>query len=196
MAKHQNPFIIPILDILKQASDDLGEYDIIKTLEQLGFNFPVENDVYEMAIFKKHFITMNALYHLQDELIADGYYLSISPLSIKLETMQLGTGGQQLQNDTPVEVRDYYLDWQHFENTRADDVKTMLADFWNRYYAVDKQLEACQVLGVDEQPSHEDVVIAYRRLATEHHPDKGGDQTKFIEIRQAYEVLCQCLMPN
>ncbi|MDH5570847.1 MAG: DnaJ domain-containing protein [Gammaproteobacteria bacterium] len=194
MAQHQNPFIIPILDILKQATGDLGEYDLIKTLEQQGFDFPVENDGYEMALFKKHFITMNALYHLQDELLADGYYLSISPLLIKLESAQINSTGQQLQDDVPAEVRDYYLDWQHFEKTRSDDVKAMLSDFWNRYYAVDQRMEAYQVLGIDEQSSHEEVVLAYRRLAAEYHPDKGGDKIRFIEIRQAYEVLCHALV--
>ena len=193
MTDTSNPLIIPILEILKQSSTDLGEYDIIKTLEAQGYQFPVENDTYEMAIFKKHFITMNALYRLQSDLIADGYYLSISPVVIRLESIKSGTGSQQLTDDTPVEVRDYYLDWSHFETTRADDVSAMLNDFWHRYYAMDKQADACQLLGVNAGFTHQELTHAYRRLAAEHHPDKGGDQEKFIEIRQAYEVLCRCL---
>jgi DnaJ-class molecular chaperone len=30
---------------------------------------------------------------------------------------------------------------------------------------------------------------AYRRLAMQHHPDRGGDQNRFQEIQQAYDVL-------
>lgn len=30
---------------------------------------------------------------------------------------------------------------------------------------------------------------AYRKLALQHHPDKGGDTEKFQEISQAYDVL-------
>ena len=29
---------------------------------------------------------------------------------------------------------------------------------------------------------------AYKRLALEHHPDKGGDKERFISINAAYEV--------
>jgi DnaJ-class molecular chaperone len=34
-----------------------------------------------------------------------------------------------------------------------------------------------------------DIKRAYRRLAMQHHPDRGGDQAKFQEIQQAYDVL-------
>jgi curved DNA-binding protein len=46
-----------------------------------------------------------------------------------------------------------------------------------------------QTLGVDRTASLEEIKRAYRRLASQHHPDKGGDKTRFQEIQQAYDVL-------
>lgn len=46
-----------------------------------------------------------------------------------------------------------------------------------------------QTLGVDQKASPEEIKRAYRRLAGQHHPDKGGDTRLFQEIQAAYDVL-------
>tara|TARA_B100000900_G_scaffold394292_1_gene391582 strand:- start:1259 stop:2056 length:798 start_codon:yes stop_codon:yes gene_type:complete len=46
-----------------------------------------------------------------------------------------------------------------------------------------------QLLGVDRNADLKDIKKAYRKLASKHHPDKGGDEAKFKEIQAAYEVL-------
>lgn len=46
-----------------------------------------------------------------------------------------------------------------------------------------------QTLGVNKNASADEIKRAYRKLAHQHHPDKGGNQEKFKEINEAYQVL-------
>lgn len=46
-----------------------------------------------------------------------------------------------------------------------------------------------EVLGVDKNATADEIKKSYRKLAKEHHPDKGGDETLFKEISEAYEIL-------
>jgi DnaJ-class molecular chaperone len=46
-----------------------------------------------------------------------------------------------------------------------------------------------QILGIDRRATADEIKRAYRRLASQHHPDKGGDTAKFQEVEEAYRVL-------
>jgi len=45
------------------------------------------------------------------------------------------------------------------------------------------------VLGVDEKATSADITQAFKDLAKQHHPDRGGDKDKFQEINEAYDTL-------
>lgn len=46
------------------------------------------------------------------------------------------------------------------------------------------------ILGVDKSASQDEIKKAFRKKAHEYHPDKkGGDEVKFKEINEAYQVL-------
>lgn len=47
-----------------------------------------------------------------------------------------------------------------------------------------------EVLGIDKASSADEIKKAFRKAAVKYHPDKeGGDETKFKEVNEAYEVL-------
>lgn len=47
-----------------------------------------------------------------------------------------------------------------------------------------------KILGVEKNASPEEIKKAFRKLAHQHHPDKkGGDEAKFKEINEAFQVL-------
>jgi len=45
------------------------------------------------------------------------------------------------------------------------------------------------VLGIGKSASADEIKKAFRRLAIKYHPDRGGDEVKFKEVNEAYEVL-------
>ena len=46
-----------------------------------------------------------------------------------------------------------------------------------------------EILGVDKSATQAEIKKAYRKKAMEIHPDKGGDDEKFRELSEAYEIL-------
>ena len=132
---------------------------------------------------------MNALYNLQQDLFDDGYFLNITALDITIEPLGESADQQSIVDAAEHKIRDYYLDWRHFDNTSEDEINELLSNFWQMYSAPDKQRDALATLDLNSDASWDNVKRVYRRLVAEHHPDKGGNDARFIEIREAYEVL-------
>jgi len=51
------------------------------------------------------------------------------------------------------------------------------------------QRDYYEILGVSKTASADEIKKAFRRAAIESHPDRGGDEVKFKEVNEAYEVL-------
>lgn len=55
------------------------------------------------------------------------------------------------------------------------------------------QRTACRILGISltefQQMDRKALIRCYRRLAKKTHPDQGGDESRFVEIKTAYEDL-------
>lgn len=46
-----------------------------------------------------------------------------------------------------------------------------------------------EILGLSKGASDDEIKKAFRRIAVKEHPDRGGDEVKFKEANEAYEVL-------
>lgn len=45
------------------------------------------------------------------------------------------------------------------------------------------------ILGVNKQATDSEIKKAYRKLASQHHPDRGGDTETFKQVQEAYDIL-------
>ena len=187
-----NPLVVTILQVLKNRQTALGIHHLLQEIKSIA-PLPDFDDDEQLALFKLNWLMMNALYQLQQALLGDGYYLQISTLEIMLSP--LNKHGPQAQQQTLQHqpLRDYYLDWKNFSNTTIDEVQSMLEGVWQEYLNPGQQLAAYKTLGLEGGESWAQVKKAYRKLVVVHHPDKGGQASRFMEVRQAYECLKQAL---
>ncbi len=49
--------------------------------------------------------------------------------------------------------------------------------------------EAKEILGLKGKPTPEEITKAYKQMAIKHHPDRGGDLAKMVEVNVARDVL-------
>lgn len=194
MAKvFDNPLINPIQKLLSTTGLSISEHQLIKQLQHEIDAFPQLADSPGLALFQTHFLIMNALYQLQEELLGENIHLQISPLAIGLQETGDADGSALAEADSHEALKRHYTDWSHFQLTDEQEVDNLLAKFWQHYLVQDKQADAYQTLKLDPGAGWESVKKAYRRLASDYHPDRGGDPATFVSIRQAYEVLARSL---
>jgi len=185
-----NPLLLPIAKILRNSPQAISEYDLF---QQLAFD---DNDLKlptdpssDLTLFRRHFLVMNALYQLQPVFWEEGLSLSISALKIELTPRQNKVDKTLTSPGADEGIRSYYLDWNEFLKSDQESVDTLLDSFWQRYYKIDEAEHALATLGLKEGTDTNSIRRRYQQLASQHHPDKGGDPEQFIKIREAYEVL-------
>ncbi|OUR84872.1 molecular chaperone DnaJ [Marinomonas sp. 42_23_T18] len=187
-----NPLIQPILSILEACDKGISEFDLLRQLEHEAPIFDELGSDPDLKLFRKHFLIMNALYQLQRKLWQeDEVRLYISPLKIHFEAAVQIEESQSSEVEDGVEAKlaAYYLDWNEYDNTNAEDVAALLKGFYNKLFNRDDTNKALQLLGIKENATKTEIKRAYRLLVRNAHPDKGGDTKKFIKLRKAYEHL-------
>ncbi|MGI1679178.1 MAG: DnaJ domain-containing protein [Cellvibrionaceae bacterium] len=184
-----------VLNIIRCHPEGLSEFDLMKQLDAENFfeDKTSENNSEDLLLFHKHFMLMHVLYSLQDDLSVEGVCLEVSPLKIKL-----AVGAENNKDVSPinselvsrdVKLKEYYLDWKNYTLTTEKNIKDMLNSFWGRLINPEKKYNAFLVLGLPVGSSTQKIKQRYRKLAAEHHPDKGGNKDTFIKIQEAFEVL-------
>ncbi|MFQ5642627.1 MAG: DNA-J related domain-containing protein [Thiogranum sp.] len=165
----------------------IHEYDLIKVLRARGFfGFLPKPPAAPHQLFRAHFLLFHALYELRDRLAASQQgLLQIEPLRIR--RLPWSSGPAALA--TPDPLRAYYLDWTNLENTSEDEVCELIASFWNRLGRFEGRGEALAELGLKDPVDDAAIKSAWRRLAMEHHPDRGGDNERLQLINAAVDSL-------
>lgn len=180
-----------IIDI---ASEPLSEYQLIKILNQQGWELST-NATDSLTLFTSHFLVFNALYRLQVEYWKKQQrYLAISVLSIFLhpkieDNDRYGNNTSLVSYTADTELREYYLDASQLEVATEESVNSMLNQFWERYIATDESSEALQFFSLKHPVTQQEIKKRYRTLAMEHHPDRGGKPEIFQKVNWAFGVL-------
>jgi len=196
-----NPATLHVLALLKTDTTDQSTHfsllELITNCQKAGVFDQLSDDSSEVVLFKKNFLAMNALFQAQRILWEENIgYLHISPLSNYLSPLSqsiisnAATRTMMPSNARDSALADYYLDWQHYDNTGEKEVKDLLQQFWGRYVSPDRIEVCCKQLALNPKEATQALAKQhFKRRAAVCHPDKGGSQQAFIELREAYEYL-------
>ena len=164
------------------------EYELIRWLqapEQGIFREDALSD--SMTLFRANLIVMHALYRLRNRWLEDARgYLQISALDIGLVPLKTDSGSDLPdQHDA---LAEYYLDLNNLDTDQAS-VDALLNDFWQRMVIPEHYDDDLAMLELTPPVDLSTIRQQYRRLASQHHPDKGGDAEAFRKVSSAYQRL-------
>jgi DnaJ-domain-containing protein 1 len=177
-----------ILEELRRAPEGLSEYELLRRLSPRADAAGLCTDELRdaMGLFRVHFTLFHCLYHLRESLARDGEDLAIDCLRIAVKRPAGGTGRAVAGHDP---LAGYYLDLDNLDTMDSDRVEALLGAFWRMFQRYEPRSEALRVLGLEGPVSDAEIKARYRRLAMEHHPDRGGDRSTLQRINQAMDSL-------
>ncbi len=183
-------FTDKLLQALSAHPDGISEFELIKWLEAQGQDgFDKHCLRGNLSLFQTHFLLFHTLYRLRDELCEQGKaHLHISALCIRL-TPITQTGTAAIDGHDP--LRAYYLDLDNLQQTRDEDVEALLGSFWQRFLGNDERRQALDVLELQDPVDWPTIKTQHRRLAMQHHPDRGGDEERLQAINAAMDRLAR-----
>ena len=180
-------FIACVETCLDEHPDGFKEYELLGRLTTQGFFDALDSDIgVSLLLFQKHFLIFHVLHSINQQRIDDKQgALRITTLMIKrLDYVDADT---QLGEVDPLAA--YYLDMDNLAQATEENVNELLDNFWELYLKYDKRGGALSVLDLQDPVTDKEIVARYRKLASLHHPDKGGEKDKIQAINEAYAIL-------
>ncbi|MBL8259965.1 MAG: DnaJ domain-containing protein [Candidatus Competibacteraceae bacterium] len=181
-----------LLELLSAAPNGLSEYALLKQLRTCNKGFAEFDARQPLSLFRGHFLLFHALYRLRDRVRQERRgWLAIEPLAIVLHPSPAETLPMQASLAPPEadHLREWYGDWNRWETATAADVLEWLRQFRVLRQAGGQRARALAALGLQDPVDQTAIRQQYRRLAMQHHPDRGGDGLRLREINAAWAVL-------
>lgn len=180
-----------LYQIIAENPTGIKEYELYQQLKKAKIQpFTAGNLADELVLYRTHFLLFHLLYSLQDRLRkAAGEDLEIHCLRICLKPWHPTPESIPAKVDP---LRSYYMEVERLETVHRSEVQGMLADFWRQFKAEDGRSDALLELGLQDPVAEQEIKRQFRKLAKQHHPDRGGDPAQFRRITAAVETLLGC----
>jgi DnaJ-domain-containing protein 1 len=177
-----------LLQLLQQFVDGISEYELLKQLAENDHAIVIGiDDNHSLALFQKHFRLFHVLYALRDRCWqTEIAHIEISPLRIRVLPYVPGPTHSLAEEDS---LRSYYADLKLLETTTSSDVDHLIGSFWVQLGNQEGRQQALAVLDLEDPVDLPAIKARYRRLAMQHHPDRGGDRCELQRINAAMKVL-------
>lgn len=180
-----------LLKLLQRSPGGIDEFGLIKRIaaERPDSLFAAPGALRDpLRLFQLHFLLFHSLYRLSDSLRCTGQHVHIHALRIAIEPLQ--PAGPALAIADP--LRSYYLDWSQWLRTHEADVQKLLDRFWSGLGQLPQEGEVSEALllfGLTPPVDLAQIKKRYRRLVSQHHPDRGGDTERSQRINAALLIL-------
>ena len=179
-------FLLALQVELENQPEGVGEYDLMMSLKSQGYFDFLSKPALPHELFRAHFFLFHSLYLLSNILLEQKVgLLEIHTLKTQLHPHKNGENALQVDS----RLKAYYLDFNNLENTTEDDVREMLASFWNKYNKFENRDEALAELGLQDPVTDKIIKQEYRRLIMQHHPDRGGETEKLQKLNDVVKSL-------
>lgn len=183
--------------IFTAGFQSISEYDLLKRLQSPPYELLCHLSLKENhELFQLHFLIFHALYRLRARLLtSNNGFLKISPLTIELENK--APQKNDLPNTTLAQSKitaidhlaEYYLNLNHLTETTPQDIDQLILGFWKDFHHPDAHRESLEILELSPPVTFREIKMQYKRLASRHHPDKGGSKAELQKINQAMATL-------